>query len=178
MAFANSLGALEESMLATKQTAVQSVMAHGESVHETFKRILTGGVTDPFLDTILPKLRGLLIDGETIRRYQVYHDCGKPACSDGKGHFPSHAERSADQWLHLFPHDRTVADLMRKDMLFHIAKGEESAAIWRDPLAPTLYLTAWAELFSNAEMFGGQTSDSFKIKRKRLVKAGKKIRRP
>jgi hypothetical protein len=39
------------------------------------------------------------------------------------------------------------------------------------PYAKHLYATAWSELFANAELFGGFESDSFKIKRKKLIKA-------
>ena len=34
-----------------------------------------------------------------------------------------------------------------------------------------LYAPAWAALFSNAELFVGMESDSFEIKRKKLIKA-------
>ena len=38
-----------------------------------------------------------------------------------------------------------------------------------------LYLTAWSEILANSTMFGGKESDSFKIKRKKLIQAGKKL---
>lgn len=41
--------------------------------------------------------------------------------------------------------------------------------------APTLLLSGVAEVNSNARMFGGVASDSFKIKFKRLEKYGLKI---
>ncbi|EBS4516491.1 hypothetical protein DQT32_03570 [Salmonella enterica subsp. enterica serovar Braenderup] len=113
-----------------------------------------------------------------VLRYQEYHDCGKPFCrvvdEEGKVHFPDHANVSADVWKKLFPDETVIQELMRKDMTFHVAKSEDFDTIWTDPLAPTLYLTAWAEILANCTMFGGQDSTSFKIKKKKLIQAGKK----
>jgi hypothetical protein len=64
---------------------------------------------------------------------------------------------------------------MRMDMEFHTRRGDDVVELWKHPLSHMLYLTAWAELYANAEMFGGTSSDSFKIKRKRLIQAGKKM---
>lgn len=111
-------------------------------------------------------------------RYQEYHDCGKPFCrtvdDEGKVHFPDHANVSANVWNTLFPDESTIQELMHKDMTFHMGRSEDFDEIWKDPLAPTLYITAWAEIIANSTMFGGQDSTSFKIKKKKLIQAGKK----
>lgn len=44
-------------------------------------------------------------------------------------------------------------------------------------VAPSLLLTAWAEIFANAEMFGGRESISFKMKYKSLSRATRAIRK-
>lgn len=69
--------------------------------------------------------------------------------------------------------DSIFADLILHDMDFHTLKGDELKETWKLPYADHLYATAWAALFSNAELFGGTESDSFKIKRKKLIKAFK-----
>ncbi len=111
--------------------------------------------------------------------YQLFHDCGKPFClqidETGRRHYPNHAEVSADIWLELDePNSFIISELMRHDMDFHITKGDDIASLWRFDLAPTLFFTALAEIYANASMFGGLESDSFKIKRKRLLNSAKK----
>lgn len=63
------------------------------------------------------------------------------------------------------------AEMIKLDMGFHTYKGEHLVELWKNNNAQHLYATAWAELFANAERFGGFESDSFKIKRKKLIKA-------
>lgn len=63
--------------------------------------------------------------------------------------------------------------MIRNDMKFHTAKGDDLKETWQLPYVNHLYATAWAELFANAELFGGMESDSFKIKKKKLIKAFK-----
>jgi hypothetical protein len=109
------------------------------------------------------------------RTYQVFHDCGKPFCrtvdENGRQHFPDHARISTEIYSQLFPEDIVTAELISLDMACHTLKGDEAKAFASHELAPTLCLTAWAELHSNAEkLFGGFDSDSFKIKRSRLSK--------
>lgn len=169
MKYAESLEELEAMMKATQQTQGMDVLEHGYRVHEAFKKL------DANSCPLYTELVGKLVDAETLKRYHVYHDCGKPLCADGTGRFPDHARISAAQWSTLFPEDMTVAYLMSKDMDFHTARAGDYATLWQHPLAPTLYLTAWAEIYANAEMFGGVESDSFKIKRKRLIQAAKKF---
>ena len=65
-------------------------------------------------------------------------------------------------------------------MNFHTLKSEELLH-WlkenqdRKMFLCSLYLTAWAEIIANSTMFGGFESTSFKIKRKSLISAGKKL---
>lgn len=114
------------------------------------------------------------------RTYHIFHDCGKPRCltidETGRRHFPDHAKHSTEVYRQLFPEDHQTARLIEKDMLCHTLKGDDAEAFASDPYAPTLILTAWAELHANAEaLFGGYETDSFKIKRKQLVKMTFKI---
>lgn len=110
-----------------------------------------------------------------VNQYHLYHDCGKPLClevdENGKRHFPNHAQLSYEQYKIIDPDNFIVQELIFHDMDFHVMKGDDIDKLWRNPLAPTLYITAWAELYANAQMFGGCDSTSFKIKRKQLIKA-------
>lgn len=182
--------ALYNAMRATMQHGTQDVFAHGVAVNQSFRGLVqyleTGDATelpaevlaDMQNNAVLPalhaKLKHTLLPASITDVYQVWHDCGKPLCAQN-GHFPNHAQLSAKQWLHLFPEDTLVAELMANDMLFHLAKSDTANQAWQHPYAYTLYLTAWAEVYANASMFGGMDSDSFKIKRKRLIQTGKKM---
>jgi hypothetical protein len=110
--------------------------------------------------------------------YHVFHDCGKPACQtideQGRKHFPDHAKWSKEQYVRIFGENGTVPELIGSDMDFHTKSGEDLAHLWNSPLALTLYFTAWAEIIANSQMFGGFDSTSFKIKKKKLIQAGKK----
>lgn len=176
--YATSFEELTLAMAATEQTAGLSVLEHGHSVHQHYQELLrelNQGDGPPTLQNLWETLSGRLVDADLIWRYQVYHDCGKPVCADN-GHFPDHAEHSANQWALLFPEDPIVADLMRMDMQFHSMNAADAAIFWEHPLAPTLYVTAWAEIRSNASMFGGEDSVSFKMKKKRLDRAGRALK--
>jgi hypothetical protein len=164
--FCDNLEALEQLMLNTEQIVGLNMLEHGRIVASEYARIVD--------NEEFAHLSHLLLDRDTMFRYHLYHDCGKGlVASEGK--FPAHAEASAKQWEYLFPNDCSVIALMRHDMDFHTLKGDDIRQLWSDPLAPSLYVTAWAELYANASMFGGTDTDSFKIKRKRLIQAGKKM---
>jgi hypothetical protein len=94
---------------------------------------------------------------------------------DGKQRFPDHAKYSCAQYFTIWPDDLETAILILKDMEFHTLKGDDIVNLWKHPLAPSLYFTAWAEIIANCKMFGGQESTSFKIKKKALISAGKKF---
>ena len=61
------------------------------------------------------------------------------------------------------------------DMDIHLLKADGIEEFASRPEAATLLLTSLAEIHSNAAMFGGIDSTSFKIKWKHINKRGKKI---
>lgn len=165
----------------------QSVLEHGHSVHSYFidlqNHILKEAM--PEKEWKLPEwihdndLWNHLLENTIIRDYQIYHDCGKPFCleydDEGKQHFPDHANVSYNIWSQISS-DQKIAELIRRDMEIHTLKADDCDDFCRDiPLATTLLITGLCELHSNAAMFGGIDSTSFKIKWKHLNKRGKKI---
>jgi len=161
-------------MTQCEQAPGLNMLQHGEAVHEQFKLLKAEDFSED-----LQKLFKRLPPAEVLKPYHIYHDCGKHLClevgDDGKRRFPDHAEWSYKQYLHLFPDDVMTATLIRMDLGFHTYRGEELLKLCKHPLAPILYFTAWAEINANAEMFGGRESESYKIKRSRLIQAGKKL---
>ena len=105
-----------------------------------------------------------------------FHDCGKPFCliidSDGKRHFPNHAEVSAFYFNQVFD-NQVASDLIRRDMDIHLLKSDGVDSFSREPHALTLLLTGLAEVHSNSQIFGGLDSTSFKIKHKSITQRGK-----
>jgi hypothetical protein len=160
-------------MIECEQFPGMNVLEHGRDVNRWFMRILFGDQRDK-----LPKWgEGLiddLLDMETIRLYQTYHDCGKHLCrivdEAGKQHFPNHAEVSANLWESLGG-SRIISHLMRHDMDSHTLRAPD--AFWSIPEASTLLLTGLAEIYSNANHLGQLDSAAFKIKLKRLNRLGK-----
>lgn len=169
-----------------EQMKGMSVYEHGVSVHDYFldlkNHILYGKKLKyewKLPEWILDKSLWFLIESEeTISNYQIYHDCGKPFCieidQEGKKHFPNHANISADIWFNL-TNNELESDLMRHDMDIHLLKNEDIDKFCDLSFAPTLLITGFCELHSNASMFGGLDSVSFKIKWKKLNKQGNKI---
>jgi hypothetical protein len=125
----------------------------------------------------LIKWFGSYIPIEGIERYHHNHDISKPYCIEydeqGRAHYPDHSRKSYEMYCRIFGHDER-AMMIRDDMLFHTAKSDDYEKIWSLPYSDHLYATSWAELFANAELFGGIESDSFKIKKKKLLKALKR----
>lgn len=119
-----------------------------------------------------------LSDDETLELYTTYHDCGKPFCleidSEGRRHFPNHAEVSYQIFSQVFSNP-VAADLVRHDMDIHLLKSDGVSDFCQNPYALTLLLTGLSELHSNAQMFGGLDSTSFKIKFKCINQRGKQI---
>jgi hypothetical protein len=171
-------------MKATKQAKNQNMIQHGLSVWSYTYKLLQGNTEgfrlpqwwDDYKDEIFKNLH----DFKTIKHYNIWHDIGKPFCKfidkDGKQHFPNHAVKSKEIWDEYFPNRRDISKLIAHDMDFHTltfdAMLEQDLSI--QDIA-TLMITALAELHSNANMFGGIESDSFKIKFKKFEKLGKKI---
>jgi hypothetical protein len=159
-----------------------NMLQHGEKVHQEYNALMESlslGNECEELQAILLKFGGNLPPSEVLKQYHVYHDCGKHLCltitEDGKRHFPNHAAISANQYAVVFPEDKFTSILIAHDMDFHICKGDELMRVISNPIAPILYFTAWAEINANASMFGGKSSESYKIKRSRLIQAGKKL---
>lgn len=169
-----------------EQTSGMSVLDHGRSVNNYYHDLknhinkqsllayewrLTDWISDPFLWSSL-------VDEQHINQYHLFHDCGKPFCltidEDGRRHFPEHAAISTQIWQSLDMPD-IECDLIRHDMDLHIMKSEDLAVFCQLPYATTLLITAFCEIHSNASMFGGIDSTSFKIKWKKLNKLGSKI---
>lgn len=165
------------------QTEGQTVLEHGLSVWEYTKDIISGNfegfkLPDWFKDNHAFIVNNLH-DVSIIKDYNIYHDCGKPFClkidDEGKRHFPDHAFHSKETWIHM-DGDGIVADLIGYDMSLHTDTAEQVLEYnWSKETAFTLMVTAFAEIHSNASMFGGIESTSFKIKYKKLEKRAKMI---
>lgn len=164
-------------MQACEQTKGLSILAHGEQVHQKFLDLIQGRTEGWRLPKWFnaPIFMERLLDKNTTSWYHVYHDCGKPFCrtvgEDGKVHFPDHASVSAGIWR-VHRGDPIIADLIQHDMDMHLMRPSDVQTYARKDLAPTLLLTALAEIHANAEMFGGIESTSFKIKFKNLERLG------
>lgn len=171
------------------QFGTMDVLEHGRQVTEAFRLLLealsTGELpagwripgwllqhAGAFLSRLLPL--------ETIYAYQLYHDCGKPACritdAEGRAHFPDHAAHSERAWL-AAQGDVVTGRLIGLDMAMHLASADDMASLAALPEAASLYLTAVAEVHANAPMFGGFESTSFKSKMKHLDRRGKALLR-
>ena len=164
------------------------MLEHGTRVHDSYLQLWGGLAASEFkqdepalqawFDRVRSAMPNALLEPEGLRAYHVYHDCGKHLVlytdETGRRHFPDHAVASALQYANIFPNDHRTQDLIAHDMDFHTMRGDDLRALWTQPFAATLYLTAWAEVRANAAMFGGFQSESYKIKRSRLVQAAKK----
>lgn len=169
------------------QTEGMTVLDHGKSVARYYRDLiniiknpnhepkfnwkLPDWIFDPILiNSILP-LRETFV-------YQIFHDCGKPFCleidENGRRHFPNHAEISEQIWISLFG-ESDISWLIRHDMDIHLAKAKDAEYIASTKYWATQLLTGLAELHSNADMFGGIESTSFKIKYKAINKIGKNL---
>lgn len=156
------------------------MLEHGQAVHDAYKILLDAG-----LDEIDKNLWQWLIsnqyDQAIMENYHIYHDCGKPACrivdAQERQHFPEHAKHS--YYLHKEIFDCPAAsEMIRQDMHFHELKSDALVAwlkLLDDKTMASLFLTALAEVKANSMMFGGEDSTSYKIKKKHLLKAAKKI---
>jgi hypothetical protein len=173
-------------MKETPQTDTQSVWDHGQSVQNYMNDLLDHLQKDTPLkyewklpDWIYdPILLESLPNKETLDLYTLYHDCGKPFCliydEDGRKHFPNHAEVSCNTFNKVF--DNSVsADLISRDMDFHLLRADKLQEFSEYEYATTLILSALSEVHSNATMFGGTDSVSFKIKWKHSNKRGRQV---
>lgn len=170
------------------QTENQSVYEHGLSVKNyTFQIIQILKTEDNNSNNLkLPdwifqyqkEILQSLYPEKIIEEYTTFHDLGKPYCliidEFGKRHFPNHSEVSYQTWLAIGG-NKSVANLIRMDMKIHQIKAIEIDEFIKYPEAITLLIVGLAEVISNAQLFGGFESDSFKIKYKQINKRGKAI---
>lgn len=181
-------------MKKTPQTDTQSVWDHGVAVSEKYKELISylRGESQLTSDWKLPDwiednkdfiLKNLYSD-DIMRKYHVYHDCGKPYCieydEEGRKHFPNHAQVSHDTYLDVFRskgEHQTIAELIKHDMDVHLMKAVDVEEFCQmgSKMSISLLITALCEIHANAEMFGGVNSTSFKIKWKQINKRGKSI---
>lgn len=170
------------------QTSDQSVLQHGISVKNYTLDIinhLTYG-SDLKYEWIIPKWvienRELIISKlptiKELKYYTVLHDCGKPYCLKvdelGKRHFGDHASISAKVFNSIFDNVE-VEKLIKHDMDIHLLKSNMVNDFVKNKNAITHLIVGLAEIHSNAKMFGGITSTSFKIKYKCIDQRGKQI---
>lgn len=183
---------LHNAMRNTYQFEDIDMIKHGEMVYEQYQKLMDAiehkneqyfkDIGFTFDWEFIEKLYQNQYDLDNMESYQIYHDCGKHLSKtideNGKIHYPNHAQHSSDLYGKYFD-NKIAQDLILKDLNFHTFKSEEMAK-WletenKQTLA-SLYLTAWAEILANSSMFGGIESESFKIKRKRLIQHGKKLK--
>ena len=174
-------------MQQTPQTDSQSVYQHGVSVKEHIFELIsflkTGQIGEgwrlpDWMTEYREQLSASLLPERIIKAYAVFHDCGKPYCITidemGRRHFPDHPQISHDIWLQV-SHNKTIANLILWDMKVHTMKAVDVDEFCQHREATTLLLAALSEVHSNAKMFGGTDSDSFKIKWNQINKRGKAI---
>jgi sporulation protein YlmC with PRC-barrel domain len=171
---------LTRDMTSGYQTPGVNFLQHGEMVNERFLDLIGRQEMNwrlpkwfsSYKDQIIEKLQP---DLSLISAYQIWHDCGKPYArsvdSNGKVHYPDHSKVSSEIWESLGGCPR-IGNLILRDMDFHLLKPAEAKEYSNQPDCLILLVTALCEVHANAEMFGGQESDSFKIKWKRLNKVG------
>jgi hypothetical protein len=184
---------LSYAMMDCEQTKGQNVLQHGRSVREHYFALvdhLSGRVDlsetsnwklpawiDAYSEQILASLPARYV----MDRYLTLHDCGKPAVrqedADGKVHFPDHAESSTKVYREVFGEnaDSDVEYLIAHDMDVHMMKAADIPEFAKSPTAVGQLLAALAEVTSNASMFGGVESTSFKIKYKQIDQRGKAL---
>jgi hypothetical protein len=169
-------------MNTTYQHKDMNMLQHGENVWLQTQQIISNKNLDLpkwFLDNH-SEIINQIYHPDILKTYTIYHDIGKSFCltidSEGKRHYPNHAQVSKEKFLEIFPNKKIEAELIGLDMLFHTKNYTEIEAL-QLPNATlfTLLVVSFAEIFANAEMFNGKNSDSFKIKYKKLDKIGKKL---
>lgn len=152
---------------------------HGLMVNREYTNLLIsldqGLISEVFPEKLIDLYStNKLLDYDLMMKYQILHDCGKLLCryvdDDNKVHYPNHAEISYNQIKLLFPNEIDLQELVLHDMDFHTLKPDQLKSIAESKYGFSLYLTSWAELIANAQMFDGFDSISFKIKRKKLLK--------
>lgn len=171
-----------------KQTESQSVLEHGFSVKNYLFDLLNHlengkplkyqwKIPDWLLENKEEILKALP-SKETLKLATIMHDCGKPYCleidSEGRRHYPMHAQKSFEVFNSIY--DNTIAsELILHDMDIHLLKSDGVEEFMKNPNYLTHLLIGLSEIHSNAEMFGGIESTSFKIKWKSINSRGNQI---
>lgn len=165
------------------QTDTMNVLQHGESVWEYSKNLISGNFDGFKLPDWFIKNHRYIVNNlhstNDIKDYNIFHDCGKPYClvydEEGKKHFPNHANVSKEVWS-LVSRNKIVEELIGYDMSLHSDTVDVIQSYnWYIKTAFTLLITSFAEIHSNASMFGGIESTSFKMKYKKLDQRGKML---
>ncbi len=128
-----------------------------------------------------------------LDRYLTLHDCGKPDVEvkdeTGRTHFPEHEKASRKAYIKFSDKNHTnefgeqtewyedsiIAEMIGNDMLIHTLKADGISEFCNILYSLTHLLVGVATVHSNASMFGGIDSTSFKIKWKTLESRGKQI---
>lgn len=173
-------------MEACEQTPGLSVLAHGQSVWSYYKDLISHLSSQSELqyewrlpDWVYdPLILDKQMDEACMKNYTIFHDCGKPYCrtvdDEGRQHFPDHARVSESTWRSIGGNEQ-VAKLISQDMDIHLLKGDGVEAFAQREEAASLLLVGLAEIHSNAAMFGGVESTSFKMKWKQISRRGKAV---
>jgi len=180
-------------MLRCEQTSGQSVYQHGQSVCSHFLDLVDYIKGDyslsddrwrvpDWLKDYGEELIAHLHSDEVVREYTTYHDCGKflveTVDAHGKKHFPNHAQASRYLWLAVGG-SALVGNLIGWDMDIHVLSSDEinnrCKTDWSKEDATTLLLASLSEIHSNAKLFGGISSNNFKMKFKTVDRRGKQI---
>lgn len=174
------------------QTKGMSILEHGESVHAYYLDLhnyLFNGEPLKFewrlpdwLSANADFIKANLLPLDIMRDYHIFHDCGKPLCVTidelGKQHFPDHAKASKQRWAECTEgttRNVQIGELIGMDMDIHLLNAESLTEFSKRPEAISLLITGLCEIHSNAAMFGGIESTSFKIKYKHIDKRGRQI---
>lgn len=177
-------------MQETLQTEGQSVFDHCMSVSMYIENIMNDTLDVKTIKNIpnwYYEYKSLIKENsyskEILMEYASWHDCGKPFCVEldehKKQHFPNHAKKSKEIYNLVNEHNEKteiISELIEHDMLFH---SESIDSIMNLNLSKqticSLILSSLSAILSNAQMFGGYDSDSFKIKMKSFSKKTIKI---
>lgn len=169
-------------MNSTFQFQNQTILQHGQSVHEHFKKILEALESKNYETYTFPKnlvdrwpqIKKKLYHIDVLQQYHIYHDCGKPYCCTidwlGKRHFPNHSQVSYETYSKVFSDD-IVAKLIKHDMIFHSGSMEQIDSFINQNdkrFLFSLWMTSLAEIYSNSAMFAADNQDSFKKKYAKL----------
>lgn len=174
-------------MQSCEQTSGQSILDHGLSVWSQLQNLTDGDTSGMRLPQWYTQYKDQLLSSaypsHILQQYATFHDCGKPSCltidEDGKRHFPDHAAASKRTYEQCFGTEgdhAIISELIGLDMICHTESADQIAGRnLSDATTSSLLLAALAELHSNAAMFGGIESTSFKIKFKKLEKTGNRL---